>query len=591
MLEFIYIHLRSYGTLGGIMNMRGFSLVEIMVGVTMLGALGVGAMKIADSQRDAFEYQQSKGRELELYNQVRYILQDKSICEESLTTNPINISNPNNLSEFNTIYNEDSEPFITANSEDATGTYRVQPFVVKPIGSAAGPGEKNIMIEVAVERLKGIKSTFRKDIFLTVRMNAAGVIEECLTEQDLVTTLGVGEMCEAVGGTYVPGPPATCDLTCPSPMAGLTTALSTACLHNFKDTVLDNRYVYDSDVEAPNGIADTMTGNLVVTGNITAPKNILATNQFCIGGNCQNFQARTCSNGRVVMGFDGSGNPVCIDPGDCGANRYFKGIDASGAAICADYTVPSPCPSGQFVNRVNANGTFSCAPATSSPSTISCPNGQYIAGITSSGSPVCRDEWNLEDFSCPANQYVHDLGSGTFVCRSHTTDRHVWGTSCSGNQVIRGYNGDGSVRCISVPACSPSQPAANTICSGVTETGNDGCGGSYSVSGTKTDGSCCTDSTWSPAPSTVCNGTSFTQTSNCGNTRTATGTSASACGPSGGNYVCFTESEGDFGGIPPRPACEGSHVFNLNGASCSNTGAGQCVNNPPGDAFQLCTCE
>lgn len=67
--------------------------------------------------------------------------------------------------------------------------------------------------------------------------------------------------------------------------------------------------------------------------------------------------------------------------------------------------------------------------------------------------------------------------------------------------------------------------AANTC---TTATCNNG---TATVPGTKTDGACCVDNTWTPSAASVCPSQTVTQLSNCGRTRVVPGTSSPAFSP------------------------------------------------------------
>lgn len=477
--------------------MRGFSLVEIMVGVAMLGGLTLGGMKISDNQRAAFQYQESRASELELYNQIRYMLQNKNACV--LTLQNLNITAPTTI---NNILNDAGNIFSGIGMASVEGrNFEIEPFGVRGSGSLSADFKRSVILTVNVKRLKGIISTFSKDIYLTVKTNAANVIQECLSEEDSTLDIGKKEMCEAVAGVYSEGPPQVCDLNCPivstdhTVMGGDLSTLSTACLDSLKDNYLNNRYGFrlDDYGQGADGLADNLTGDLQVSGTVTAAKDILANNNFCVGGNCRNFMPTACSAGQVIVGINNSGNLQCVSPGICGTDMYFRGINASGAAICEDYLDRNQCPAGQYVDRVNPDGTFTCNQALDPPKNKTCPVGQYIAGITNSGNPVCRADMNNAGFSCPSGQFSYSMTMGTFFCRA-PTDYHVYSKGCGAGEVLQGFSGAGS------PICVP-QP--------------------------------CIISTWTPDPTTICDGEAVTQTSNCGTTKAATGNNPSICGACG----------------------------------------------------------
>lgn len=478
------------------MNMRGFSLVEIMVGLAMLGGLSLGAMKISENQRAVFQYHQSRASELELYNQIRYMLQDKNAC--TFTLQNLDISAPTTV---NNILNDAGNVFTgsgVANVEERH--IQIEPFGVRPSGSLSADFKRSVILTVNIRRLKGIISTFSKDIYLTVLTSPSNIIQECLSEADSALDIGKKEMCDAVGGVYLEGPPQLCDLNCPvvvpdhTIMDGNLSALSTGCLDSLKDNYFNNRYGIriDDYGAGADGIADVLTGNLQVDGTVTAQKDIVANTNLCVGGNCHNFMPTACTPGQVIVGIDNSGNLQCVSPGICGPLQYFRGINASGAAICEDYLDRNECPAGEFVERVNPDGTFTCSQALDPPRDKVCPTGQYIAGIDNSGDPVCRVDLNNANFSCPVGQFAYSLSMGTYLCRPPTIDRHVFSTGCGADQVMQGISSTGS------PICVP-QP--------------------------------CIVSTWSPETSTECDGVGFTQTSNCGTTQAATGTATGgSCG-------------------------------------------------------------
>jgi hypothetical protein len=73
-------------------------------------------------------------------------------------------------------------------------------------------------------------------------------------------------------------------------------------------------------------------------------------------------------------------------------------------------------------------------------------------------------------------------------------------------------------------ACTPDSSCAANTCTGSQCNGIDASCNATLVNGTKTDGVCCVDSTWSPSTDTKCTNETLTQTSNCNRTRSIPGT-------------------------------------------------------------------
>ena len=116
------------------------------------------------------------------------------------------------------------------------------------------------------------------------------------------------------------------------------------------------------------------------------------------------------------------------------------------------------------------------------------------------------------------------IASGTSV-QAYAASAVACGTSCVSqtrtctNGVLSGAYTSQSCSATLSTGC----PSASAVCSWVADV-TDNCGNSCHYPGTKTDGACCVDTSWTPSESERCSGVSFTQTSNCTRTRTATGT-------------------------------------------------------------------
>ncbi len=163
----------------------------------------------------------------------------------------------------------------------------------------------------------------------------------------------------------------------------------------------------------------------------------------------------------------------------------------------------------------------------SNPFIPTCSVGEVLEA-DASNEWQCVPKETVEQILCGVDEYLKFDGDD-WLCDStgpcNATDACVAvtcvGESCSDScgNIYAGTKPDGTC-CID----TSWSPVTSTVCPAVTFTQTSNCGRTRSASGTSTSGSCCTDTSWSPATSTVCSGTAFTQTSNCSRTRSATGT-------------------------------------------------------------------
>ncbi len=258
-------------------------------------------------------------------------------------------------------------------------------------------------------------------------------------------------------------------------------------------------------------------------------------------------------------GFIGHGaDTVWIDT-PVGEMTLQAAIDSGVFAVSVPF-IPICCVGGIF--ETDSSGAWQCVTYTDPPFIPSCADDEILEA--SGGSWQCTPKEGIEQIVCGIDEYLQFDGSDwvcaadgacipSSVCAAVTCVGEQCADSC-GN-LYAGTKTDG-ICCVD----TSWSPSPSTVCSGTSFTQTSNCDRTRSASGTMTGGSCCTDTSWSPSPSTVCSGQSFTQTSNCGRTRSATGTQscASIC-VAGSGASCVA-----YGGV-------------WTGSQCCVVGASNCV--------------
>ncbi len=77
----------------------------------------------------------------------------------------------------------------------------------------------------------------------------------------------------------------------------------------------------------------------------------------------------TCLPGKVVTGYDATGNPTCADhntSGVCGTGEVVGQVAADGTVTCVpddtgQATISKDCGAGSFIRTIAADGTVTCA--------------------------------------------------------------------------------------------------------------------------------------------------------------------------------------------------------------------------------------
>jgi hypothetical protein len=247
-------------------------------------------------------------------------------------------------------------------------------------------------------------------------------------------------LCSSFGGTYS-SPNDTCTLQ------GFADATENHYVVSSTKYVNDFFVDKDLDNSLVNTTGDTVTGTLTVNGKTEA-------NAHCIGGNCRTtFADQDCGPDKLIRKINSDGSAGCVSI-TCSSGQYFAGFDSSGNSICSPIPTTT-CSTNQYVSEVKSDGTVVCSPLPAKVN-ITCGSDQYIRSIDANNNPTCVDD--IKDTTCTTNNYINRVSNNQPFC-----------------------------------SCRAFCPSASTICKGDTFTGDDGCGSSCNVVGTKTDGWCYPD--------------------------------------------------------------------------------------------------
>ena len=223
-----------------LLRKNAFSLVEVIIAMSILTALGYFMADLIVSQQQNISGSESRISDIEIFRQVQTLLTDKTACERTLAGNStlttpragvtldINSSGGYDKKEFTAIRDQNDNIVFQKNSTYGNGSVQIVKFTIqnKSISYSGGLGDATLYI--STKRLKGtLKNTvITKDILLRVNTNSSGVIQDCFTIEDAALKTMQREIATAIlkmnGCTY-DGDAVTC-----GPNSSILCSLSTA---------------------------------------------------------------------------------------------------------------------------------------------------------------------------------------------------------------------------------------------------------------------------------------------------------------------------------------------------------------------------
>jgi prepilin-type N-terminal cleavage/methylation domain-containing protein len=363
-------------------KMAGFSLMEIMVTVALLGALAlavINQVKLAnDTKKSSSESTIIRG----LTDRLAVELNKQEVCTKNFKNVDTTATKTFNANE--TILGADGTVLITngetygkkqngvSKSASDASTVKVQGIVLTP-----NPDDlEQMILKITFTKKTGALSVFslpqKVNLPITVIKNG-NLIDYCYNDITSSIQSAIRLSCSGNSDIYVndPADPAT------NPPYG-------ACFHNVDDSGCGtNKFIQSLTFDGSAGKDSKLKFG-------------------CSGLKTQ------CPAGQVIKGFNVDGSPNCDFPlPNCAAGQIM--IKSSGGPyICLPTN--SGCSGLTAIKSFNADGTVTCAqfyPQKScaglvtsiSPSSIACSsnvkpttcaNGEFVAAFDSAGTAICK---------------------------------------------------------------------------------------------------------------------------------------------------------------------------------------------------------
>jgi prepilin-type N-terminal cleavage/methylation domain-containing protein len=262
------------------MKKNGFSLVEILVVIGLMGAVSLVTLKMVETQQGAVKYTEVRLNEIELYRQIQLNLSMRSSCKETFVTRGpvggvlVTAAGVN----VNAIYQSPPTPIpagyvgkkIVEAGKEYEG-FKVSQLRLTSEDPSTFGSLGNATLEIYTERLfKGVPKTQKKKMGINVVTSAAGLIEDCYVDEDAL----MKSMCESLDGTW-------------------------------DDTLTPPKCIQ------PNNMMEQMCLKMGGTWAIPTPPDPLnPTEKKCLGL----VKGGLCPDGQVLVGHEVNGEKLCKTP-------------------------------------------------------------------------------------------------------------------------------------------------------------------------------------------------------------------------------------------------------------------------------------
>lgn len=417
------------------MKQKGFSLMEIMVAVSLLGVLSVAIISQQNIATDTKVTNEQNATINLITDRLAVELAKQETCSsaanfKSKEVNRVFGQNP--WTTITSLYASDgTTKLLELNQEYGRNNGRV---VLK---TAAGKGGSLVKV-VGIKTYQSADDTNKMILELKFKRYArsAGI---SLWGTTSVVNLPIAIVKDGIGNI---------DFCYNDITNSIASAIRLSCQGNTS--------YYDPTINPPYGVCQHKVTTLDCPSNqfIRRIEYDSATGQKTIKTTCASLNV-TCPAGKVITQFNANGTVTCdypfpqCAPGQlmiksaagpyvcaptnvaCGPLQAMKAINES-SITCAQYYPPRTCGSGVVTNYA-PDGSITCAPLFKP---VTCPPGKAVGSVDANGQPQCDRTLYATGTYCPGGQAVTGLdAAGNIQCA--TLDRRLF---CSGATVGRTYS-------------------------------------------------------------------------------------------------------------------------------------------------------
>ncbi|MFA6237012.1 MAG: type II secretion system protein [Bacteriovorax sp.] len=405
-----------------IKNKKGFTIVELMTAIGILGALSVVVMY---AQKSSINSTADLKTTSEVSNLIQTLTSELSRAE-TCTANFVTPPGPYTITRASipAIYNKSGKPIISRMS-----TYGDE-ISINEISSAPGADVSSTAGNFGTRMLLTVKYTTKirdadnpapnpitiKSFAIPLNVftvdgtrNPGSIIKSCFSDVRAMLEMAVKNACDTANSVYT---------------AGIGGALGT-CNSDFrvKNSAGGNIAAAANNYLCPAGeflqkvtlagASPTWTFQCVSANTANCPpwqyltgfntttgapicadlRNLTGwsagTGIMVMQGGAYKLINITCPANQVLQGIAADGSANCWDPRQsmpCGTNQFLINIDyATRTKVCGESITPAACGGGSFVTDINGDGSVSCKSGTFT----NCTNAQYISGTDGTPNTVC----------------------------------------------------------------------------------------------------------------------------------------------------------------------------------------------------------
>lgn len=478
----------------------GFSLVEVMVAMGLLGAASLTFMQMQKSNISANKRAESRYDVSSFAQDISAVFVDENACKNTFagknfvvpagTSTAFDAIKDGSDGGGQTLY---STGKVIANSVDIVRyEYKV---TTTPAAGSTGDFQISFFYKEDSSILRNANTYEKKvDNNFKVQVDGSGAIIKCFSDASHDISGNVKKACEAVGGAFD-------DATLLCNLNSVGRDFPTGMISDLATNTGDNEGISYGDFSnkiVPNLLdqnflqysGGVLEDTLVINGNLLLAHNPTLNKEAVPLGYLENLlQCPAGSSGVFVPSM----NAIQCTNLLCPPQHYLAGIDSSGLAVCnplVDNSAETCSAGGNLRVQPDGSVVFQCCSPTCSDSTNICSGIQYPSangcGVCVGTKPAVNNEWG----AWTDTGQTREAGAcvGGLVEMEKKQIRLCEGgnecgvASCSGND--ERWVSSGTQSCSS-PCTFPPDNSAN-ICVGHCIQQTDTCGNTRILKGTST---------------------------------------------------------------------------------------------------------